>query len=187
MRFACMAARGRPCRRGLLDRAVVPGRSGYLARLGLTDCDAHGQCAVQRQQAEVSGYGDGLYSRSSGRPRHTLHRADEGGAAAVLHLWGDRVQHLWLSVQGRLWIDPPACSCACVAASRFYCVPSAITASCIAARRARPLGVTNIVAAARSATKTAAAADSSTRRARLAGVGAGAACAWPAKASMPIK
>lgn len=87
----------------------------------------------------------------------------------MLHLWGDRVQHLWLSAQGRLWIAQPACSCACVVASKSCCVPTAITASCIAVHLARPPAATNTGGTAPSVTRTAAADASSMRRARLAG------------------
>ena len=50
---------------GALDRAVVPVRIGGVGS-GLVVRDAHGECAVQRQQAAVDGYGEGLYSRRSG-------------------------------------------------------------------------------------------------------------------------
>ena len=146
-----------------------------------------GRCAVQRQRCRSRRVRRRSLSRCSGDRAIPYTVADEGGAAAVLHLWGDPVQHLWLSARGRLWIAPPACSCACVAASRSCCVPTAITARCIAAHRARSPAATSTVGTAPSATRTAAAADSSMLRERLAGVGANAACVRPAQTPTSIE
>ena len=40
------------------------------------------------------------YASASLVPRRAPHRADEGGAAAVLHPWDESVQHLWLIAEG---------------------------------------------------------------------------------------
>ena len=137
--------------------------------------------------AEVGGYGDGLFSRSSGDraipytvPMKVVQPQCCTSGAITSSTFG-------CLPKDRLWIAQPACSCACVAASRSCCVPTAITASCIAAHLARPPAATNTVGIAPSVTRIAVAAGSSMRRVRLAGVDADAACACPALAPMSIK
>lgn len=141
--------------------------------------------------AEVGGYGDGLFSRSSG-DRAIPYTVPMKVVQSQCCTSGTITSSTFGCLpKDRLWIAQPACSCACVAASRSCCVPTAITASCIAAHLARPPAATNTVGTALSATRIAAAAGSSMRRARLAGVdvnvNANAACACPAPAPMSIK
>ena len=137
--------------------------------------------------AEVGGYGDGLFSRSSGDraipytlPMKVVQPQCCTSGAITSSTFG-------CLPKDRPWIAQPACSCACVVASRSCCVPTAITASCIAAHLARPPAAANTGGTAPSVTRIAAAAGSSMRRERLAGVDADATCACLAPAPMSIK
>lgn len=187
MRSACLAARGRPGRRRREFGRVVPAaRSGSVLFTASQTAMLMADARYNGSHAEVGGYGDGLFSRSSGDraipytvPMKVVQPQCCTSGAITSSTFG-------CQPQGRLWIAQPACSCACVAASRSRCVPTAITVSCIAAHRARPLGATNTVGTAPGATRTAAAAGSSMRRARLAGVNVNAACACPAQSPTPM-
>ena len=191
MRSACLAARGRPGRRRVGSGWSFPQRSGSGPVTASQTAMRMGDARYNGSDAEVGGYGDGLFSRSSGDraipytvPMKVVQPQCCTSGAIASSTFG-------CQPQGRPWIAQPACSCACVAASRSCCVPTAITASCIAAHRARPPAATNTVGTAPSATRIAAAAGSSMRRARLAGVdvnvNVNAACACPALAPMSIK
>ena len=58
--------------------------------------DTRGSCAVQRRRCRSRRVRHRSLYAWQRRPSRTLHRASEGGAAVVLHLWGESVQHLWL-------------------------------------------------------------------------------------------
>lgn len=187
MRFACLAARGRPGRRRreIGRMCQQRGGSGSVA-VSLTAMRV-GDTRYNGSNAEVGGYGDGLFSRSSGDraipytvPMKVVQPQCCTSGAITSSTFG-------CQPQGRPWIAQPACSCACVAASKSRCVPTAITASCIAAQLARPPAATNTVGTVPGATRIAVAAGSSMRRARLAGVDVNAACACLALAPMSIK
>ena len=57
-------------------------------------CPPSELCAVQRRRCRSRWARQRSHYAWQRRPRRALHRADEGGAAAVLHCWGESVQHL---------------------------------------------------------------------------------------------
>lgn len=192
MRFACLAARGRPGRRRRVEIGLsCPQHGGSGPFSASQPAVRMGDAGYNGSNAEVGGYGDGLFSRSSGdraipytvpmkvvQPQCCISGAITSSTFGCLP-------------KDRPWIAQPACSCACVAASRSRCVPTAITASCIAAHLARPPAATNTVGTAPGATRLAEADASSMQRARLAGVDVNvnvdAPCACLAPAPMSIK
>lgn len=165
-----------------IKRVAPVRRAGERCRGRMARC-----CAVQRHNdAEVSR----ARRRSIAwrrRPRRALHRASEGGAAAVLHLWGESVQHLWLIAEDRTWPAQPACSCARVAAIRCCCVPTAIAVSCIAAECARSRAAVSDDDRPPGATSAAGLVASSMPRAARAGANGDVRCVRAALAATSIK
>src|SRR5205814_738004 len=119
--------------------------------------------------------------------RRALHRASGGGAAAVLHLWGESVQHLWLMAEDRTWPAQRACSCVRVVAIRCCCAPTATAVSCTAAGPARSRAGMSGGERARSATRAARPVGSSTLLEARAGANGGVHSAGLAQEPSSIK
>ena len=84
-----------PCRPLPADASVAAAIQRFDAD-HIGRCPSWELCAVQRRRCRSSRARQRSLDAWQRRPRRTLHRADEGGAAAVLHRWGESVQHLWL-------------------------------------------------------------------------------------------